>query len=104
MSKRVTVRDLDAIANRLNVMTGSPTEAYTNGRANVGNFHISQAYGGYSLHRIDNASGGIREVLRLGHVPARELQTAMFAYIYGMMDYTGTLTPAQRNIKSHQTA
>ena len=87
---RVTRKDLDAIAARINRMTGNPAEPYRQeaGRitANVGSFHISSAYGGWALHQMVTEGGGVRDVLHSGHVPARELQGAMFAYIAGLMD------------------
>lgn len=87
---RVTRKDLEAIAARINRMTGNPAEPYRQegGRfvANVGNFHISGAYGGWALHQMGTDGGGVRDVLHSGHVPARELQGAMFAYIAGLID------------------
>lgn len=88
MSNRITITDLKRLAARLNQMTGAPAEPYTRDadgrlRANIGNFHISQAYGGYALHRMVNESGAVSVVLRSCHVPARELQTAILAWIEG---------------------
>lgn len=88
MATRITITDLKRLAARLNQMTGSAGEPYTRdtdgrGRANIGNFHISQAYGGYALHRMTNEAGGVSDVLRSCHVPARELQTAILAWIEG---------------------
>ena len=88
MSNRITITDLKRLAARLNQMTGSPAEPYTRDadgrlRANIGNFRISQAYGGYVLHRMVSESGGVSDVLMSCHVPARELQTAILAWIEG---------------------
>ena len=102
--QRVTEKDLENIARRINRMTGNPETSYstvkcpkcdgegcnmcsnrgTRMRANVGNYHISYAYGGAALHQMGNEGGGIRDVLRIGHVPKRELQSAMFAFISGI--------------------
>ena len=87
--KRVTDKDLQALIDRLNRMTNSPAEPYVKDadgkyRAQVGNFHLSHAYGGVSIHRMVNESGGSSDVLVSGHVSKRELQTAMFAFIQGL--------------------
>ena len=78
---RITIKDLEQCASTLNNMFDSTDKL----RAQVGNFHISGAYGGYSLHQITNR-GGERDVLRTGHVPARELYNRMTAYIRGIDD------------------
>ena len=70
---RITEAMLDARAARLNRMTGSPAEPYTNGKANVGNYHISHAYGGVCLHRMYNEGGGVSCPIIGGHVPKSEL-------------------------------
>lgn len=76
---RVTVKDLEAIVNRINTITSSPATSYTKladgkFKANIGNYHLDGAYGGYALYRMDNIGGGVQDVLRVGHVPKRELQ------------------------------
>ena len=53
-------------------------------RSNVGNYHLSGAYGGYALHRMDNESGGVRDVFGCGHQPKRELANRMHAFISGL--------------------
>jgi hypothetical protein len=53
-------------------------------RANIGNYHISQQYGGYALHRMIAAGGVVQEPLGYGHVTARDLRDAMFAYLRGI--------------------
>ena len=87
MQKRVTVSELEAIIKRLNIITGSPLEPYATGPdgkaiPQAGSYHLSGAYGGYSLHRMV-PSGGIVDVLRCGHVTARELRDLMWAFING---------------------
>jgi len=88
MQKRVTVSELDAIIKRINIITGSPLEPYATGAdgkaiPQAGNYHLSGAYGGYSLHRMV-PSGGITDVFRCGHVTARELRDLMWAFITGL--------------------
>lgn len=89
MSNRITIKDLRAVCDRLNRVTGSPMEyaqPYQKGVpfcSNVGNYHISQAYGGYCLHRVSNTGGGVSTPLSTGHIPARDLYDRMHAYLSG---------------------
>jgi len=89
---RITRKHLDAKASTINSMTNSPAEPYrtVDGKltANVGNYHIGRAYGGYSLHRMANESGGAHYVFNIGHVSARELAGLMSAYMAGLYDAT----------------
>jgi hypothetical protein len=87
--KRITINTLKQNAAMLNRITNSPAEAYSKGedgrnKANVGNYHISQAYGGFCLHRMANEGGGITDVLYCGHIPARELHNLIWAYVRGL--------------------
>ena len=92
--KRITRKNLENLVNTLNKVTGHSTEAYSNnaehlstGRpltANIGTYVISGAYGGWALHQMDNESGGERDVLSTGHIPARELFNLIHAYWRGM--------------------
>jgi hypothetical protein len=92
MTTRINRTHLDAKAATLNSMTKSPSEPYrtVDGKltANVGNYHISRAYGGYCLHRMCNESGGVSDVFSCGHVSARELAGLMSAYMSGLYDAT----------------
>jgi hypothetical protein len=92
MSTRITLSFLEAKARTINSMTNSPVESYrtVNGKltANVGNYHISRAYGGYCLHRMATEGGGAHDVFSCGHIPARELAALMSAYIAGLYDAT----------------
>jgi hypothetical protein len=89
MAKRISTKDLQAVVDRINYTTGNPTDPWTrddNGNitANVGVYFLSGAYGGHSLHKMANTSGGVVDVLRCGHVPARDLYNRMHSYIEGM--------------------
>jgi hypothetical protein len=93
MSNRVTDKGLQCIVDRLNRMTNSPMQPWAkdeNGvyHAQIGNYHLSHAYGGVSLHRMVSDGGGVTEPVRCGHIPKRELQSAMFAYIEGLQQDT----------------
>ncbi len=89
MAERITDKHLQAVCDRINRITKSPMEPYAldpvKGKhvAQVGNYHISHAYGGVCLHRMVSDAGGVSDVLRLGHVSKRELRNAMFAFIEG---------------------
>tara|TARA_R110000868_G_scaffold225009_1_gene477188 strand:- start:3638 stop:3895 length:258 start_codon:yes stop_codon:yes gene_type:complete len=82
--QRITEAHLQAKIDRLNKITGSPAEPYTNGKANIGNFHLSHAYGGVCLHRMYNDGGGVSSPLSTGHVSKRELAGLLSAYIAGI--------------------
>lgn len=92
MSTRITRAHLDSKAATINSMRGAPSEPsrMVDGkyRANVGNYHISGAYGGYCLHRMCNESGGVSDVFNCGHIPARQLAALMSAYTAGLYDAT----------------
>mgnify|MGYP001236489858 CR=1 FL=1 len=86
---RITRKDLETLVARLNRETGSPPEPWTRGEdgflhASIGNFHLSSAYGGWSLHRMVNECGGVSDVFRCGHVPARDLYNQIHAFLRGV--------------------
>ena len=89
MTTRITTKDLENICLRINRIKDAPLKPYIlneNGQhvAQIGNYHLSQAYGGVSLLCMANLDGGVRDVLSVGHVSKRELQSLMFAYISGL--------------------
>ena len=90
MADRITDRHLQAVCDRINRMTKSPMEPWAldpaKGKhvAQIGNYHISHAYGGVSLHRMVNDSGGVSSPLGYGHIPKRELYERMRAFIAGI--------------------
>lgn len=91
MSTRITTAHLQAIISCINSLTNSPQTPYAAGpdgqyvpQANC--YHLSQAYGGYALHRMvaEPGSSAIHDVLSRGHMPKRELAELMRAYIRGL--------------------
>lgn len=89
MSNRVTEKQLQAIVDRINRMMGTPMATYTKDaegryRANVGNYHLDFAYGGVKLAQIASDGGGTHDVLRIGYVTKRELESALFSFIAGI--------------------
>ena len=86
---RTSVKRLESLVERINRMTDSPSTSWTKNKdgklaSNIGNFHISGAYGGVSLHRMENESGGVSDVFLCGHVPKRQLDDMMCAFIKGL--------------------
>lgn len=86
--QRITDSMLEARVRRLNELTGSPQEPYSrvNGQnvANVGNFHLSHAYGGVCLHRMANESGGVRTPIISYHTTKRELYDRINSFLDGI--------------------
>lgn len=88
---RITLKHLQPMVDRLNRITGSPAETWTNDAdgkliAQIGCYHLSRAYGGVSLHRMVTEGGGVSDVLYCGHVPMRDLYNRISAYICGIQD------------------
>lgn len=86
--ERITDKHLEEKIAYLNKITGSPAEPYTleggKLKANIGNFHLSHAYGGVCLHRMFNEAGGVSSTLSTGHITKRELSGLIAAYIRGI--------------------
>ena len=90
--KPITKKHLESIVERINRMQDMKLEPWAklpigkHGRfvANVGTYHLGWAYGGASLLRMDNESGGVQDVLSCGHIPKRELSERLFAFIRGL--------------------
>jgi hypothetical protein len=81
---RVSIKDLEIKVKQLNKETGAINETYTKGEngkytANIGVFHLSQAYGGVALHRIMNENGGVTDIFGY-HMPKRELMDRISGY------------------------
>lgn len=88
--KRITRKDLDGAVDLLNRIAGMPMHPYRmNGVANVGNYHLDGAYGGWALHQMANHGGGIRDIFNMGHMPARELYNLIYAYRKGIESQQG---------------
>ena len=73
--ERITRKQLDNAVERLNIATGNPTIPYASvcdGKGNrlyvaqVGNYHIDSAYGGYMLAKMATDGGGIVTIGRRG--------------------------------------
>lgn len=82
---RITQRYLDSLCERINNAKKTPAQPYERLDGNlvgqIGNYHISGAYGGVCLHQIATKSGGVRDVFSCGHVTKRDLYNRMSAYL-----------------------
>lgn len=87
-SQRISIKDLERLASHINMLLGMPGQPYKDGKAQIGNYHISQAYGGVCLHRMHSEGGGITTPLCSYHEPKRDLYYKMQAYIAGL-EYGG---------------
>ena len=81
---RTTIADLDRAVDAVNRAAGTPLETWAevDGELtpNAFNYHLSGAYGGYSLHQHGASGTGSRDVFQVGHVPKRELHRLLRAY------------------------
>lgn len=97
--ERITRKHLDSLAAILNRRMGfGGASLWTRQRdtraedtswrnvATVGMFYIDGAYGGWALEQIVSEGGGVRDVFRCGHVPARELYGLIRAYLTALDD------------------
>ncbi len=88
MSERITQKQIEAIAHRINLITKSPLEPWKriDGKltGQIGCYHMSYAYGGAALHRMHTEGGGVEDVLGIGHQSKREMYHAMHAFIRGL--------------------
>lgn len=81
---RITDKNLQFRVDLINKLTGSPDSPYVDGECQIGNFHLSHAYGGVCLHRMHNESGGVSTPLVSCHVPKRQLHDMLCAFIAGL--------------------
>ena len=67
---RTTLAQLEMLTAELNKLLNRPLKPYEkdNGKltAQIGNFHLYQAYGAYGLHEMATEGGGIRQTIGLG--------------------------------------
>ena len=85
---RITEKDLEIAAERINRTLGTPLEPYArdaSGKqiAQIGNYHISYQYGYYSLYRVQSHTGSAVDVLACGHIKKGDLYNRMHAFLAG---------------------
>lgn len=87
-TNRVTEKELKSLVDTLNKITNQPAEQYSqiegSYKANVGNYHLSFAYGGVTLHQMVNDGGGVTTPLGGGYFTKRELAGKLRAFIAGI--------------------
>ena len=74
MTDRITIKMLENLADRINELTDNPNTPWSKNadnkmKANIGNYHISQCYGGVCLHQMFNDGGGVTSRLQNYHGP-----------------------------------
>jgi len=83
---RTTLAQIRLLIDELNKQLDRPLKPYIKENdkftAQVGNFHLYQAYGAYGLHEMANEGGGVRETIALG--TKKELYTALHKLIQGV--------------------
>ena len=84
----VTIKFLKAQVEHLNREMNLPLVPYIREGdklvAQIGNYHLSGAYGGYALNKMVTDGGGISSVFRCGHVTKRDLSARISAMIAGI--------------------
>lgn len=85
---RVTIRALEIAVAEINRICDTPAAPYTKHRdgtftANIGNYHLGAAHGGWCLQQIHNDGGDITFPLGEGFIPKRELLGKLRAFIAG---------------------
>lgn len=83
-NNRISIKDLRILADCINEATGSPVKPYVDGKAQVDNYHISEAYGGVCLHRMHSTGGAVTTPLCSYHEPKRDLYNRMVAFLSGL--------------------
>jgi hypothetical protein len=81
---RITDSQLNGMVGRLNRLVGAPEQPYIGGKAQVGNYHLSHAYGGVCLNRMCNESGGVTCPLMSGHTTKRDCYDQIYSFIKGI--------------------
>jgi hypothetical protein len=85
---RITKKQLIARIETINSILNRPATPYSqaDGKliANIGNFSLSQCYGGYCVHLMVNDGGGVSTPIWAGHIPARDAYERISAFIAGL--------------------
>lgn len=85
---RISEKDLKRVIDDLNTITGNPltygTRTSDEFKANIGNYHLYCAYGGYELVQTMNEGGGVHVISRNGCTTKRDLYTQIKSLIDGV--------------------
>jgi hypothetical protein len=88
MSYRITIKDLEGLVDTLNRVTGQSMEPWSKNEqgkftANIGNYHLAGAYGGYELHQMVNNGGGVTVIIN-GYQSKKDLFYQLRALLDGI--------------------
>jgi len=82
------IKELESLVTAINEITGNNTAEWTrkDGKttANIGNYHLDGAYGGYALYQMMNEGGGVHDISSMGHQSKRELGTFLHGFLGGL--------------------
>ena len=85
---RTSIATLKTLVEQINIAKNAPLTPYTNDnwkmRGNVGNYHLSQAYGGVCVHLMANENGGVTTPIWHGHIAKRDAENMIRAFLRGM--------------------
>ena len=86
--EKITLKNVEGLADKINEVMGMPKTSWSKNAAGkfesaVGNYHISGAYGGVSLHCMVNECGAVDDVFGCGHISKRDLWNRMRAFLEG---------------------
>ena len=86
---RASIKTLETLCIWINQAMGTPETPWiktAEGKmvAQIGNFHLSGAYGGICVHQMNNEGGGVTTPIWGGHIPKREAEALMRAYLRGI--------------------
>ena len=88
--ERITEAMLQRKVDYLNKILDRPAAPWsrtpTGNKANIGNIHLSGAYGGWCLHEMANDGGGVNHLrgMETGYVSKRELFNRLCSFIGGI--------------------
>ena len=104
----VTKNNLEYLVKQINIVSKNPVETYNkssfkinllriknpgekyNVNSNIGNYHLSGAYGGWKLEQIVNEHGGTKDIFNSGYTTKRELNSQLHAFLTGLETYRDT--------------
>ncbi len=87
--RRITKQDLENAIDRLNATAGTPTEPWAKDkagkfRANIGNYHLDGAYGGWKFTQHVNEGGGCNNPTAMGFETKRDCLAMINAFTAGL--------------------
>ena len=86
--EQITKKMLQLKVDYLNKITDNPETPWSrdddgNLKANIGNYHLSGAYGGVNVEQMMNDGGGVHCPINYGHIPKRDLFEKLSSFING---------------------